>query len=71
MHADPSLVRLTPSVVTKVEAFLVIPRDHRNTVRVRLVMDRVIALFERERALLGGCVKKKKRLSPSYLKVVS
>ena len=55
-HGDPSLVRLTPSVVAKVEAFLVIPPDHRNTVRVRLVMDAVAALFERERALLGGCV---------------
>ena len=52
---DASLVRLTPSVVAKVEAFLVIPPDHRNTVRVRLVMDAVAALFERERALLGGC----------------
>jgi hypothetical protein len=38
------------------EAFLVIPPDHRNTVRVRLVMDAVTALFERERALLAGCV---------------
>jgi DNA-binding transcriptional LysR family regulator len=55
-QGDPSLVRLTPSVVTKVEVFLVIPPDHRNTVRVRLVMDAVAALFERERTLLGGCV---------------
>ena len=55
-HGDPSLVRLTPSVVAQIEAFLVIPPDHRNTVRVRLVMDAVAALFERERAFLGGCV---------------
>ena len=54
--ADASLVRLTPAVVAQVEAFLVIPPDHRNTVRVHLVMDAVTALFERERALLGGCV---------------
>jgi DNA-binding transcriptional LysR family regulator len=55
VHGDPSLLRLTPAVVARVEAFLVIPPDHRNTVRVRLVMDAVAALFERERALLGGC----------------
>jgi DNA-binding transcriptional LysR family regulator len=53
---DASLVRLTPRVVAKVEAFLVIPPDHRGTVRVRLVMDAVAALFDRERALLSGCV---------------
>lgn len=51
-----SLVRLTPSVVAQTEAFLVIPPDHRNTVRVRLVMEAVTALFERERALLAGTV---------------
>jgi DNA-binding transcriptional LysR family regulator len=55
-HADAALVRLTPAVVAQVEAFLVIPPDHRNTVRVHLVMDAVAALFERERALLAGCV---------------
>lgn len=55
-HRDASLVRLTPAVVAQVEAFLVIPPDHRNTVRVRLVMDALAALFEHERALLGGCV---------------
>jgi DNA-binding transcriptional LysR family regulator len=53
-HGNPSLVRLTPAVVAQTEAFLVIPPDHRNTVRVRLVMDAVTALFERERALLAG-----------------
>ena len=53
---NAALVRLTPSVVAHSEAFLVIPPDHRNTVRVRLVMDAVTALFERERALLAGCV---------------
>ena len=55
-HGNASLVRLTPTVVAQTEAFLVIPPDHRNTVRVRLVMDAVTALFERERALLAGCV---------------
>ena len=54
-HGNASLVRLTPSVVAQTEAFLVIPPDHRNTVRVHLVMDAVTALFERERALLAGC----------------
>lgn len=55
-HADTALVRLTKDVVAQVEAFLVIPPDHRNTLRVRLVMDAVTALFERERAMLSGCV---------------
>lgn len=55
VHGNPRLVRLTHEVVARVEAFLVIPPDHRHTVRVRLVMDAVAALFERERALLGGC----------------
>ena len=55
-HGNAALVRLTPAVVAQTEAFLVIPPDHRNTVRVRLVMDAVTALFERERALLAGSV---------------
>jgi len=55
-QGNAALVRLTPTVVAQTEAFLVIPPDHRNTVRVRLVMDAVTALFERERALLAGCV---------------
>ena len=53
-HDDTSLVRLTPVVVARVEAFLVIPPEHRGTLRVRLVMDAVTALFQRERALLEG-----------------
>jgi DNA-binding transcriptional LysR family regulator len=52
-HGDTKLVRLAP-VVTRGEAFLVIPPDHRETVRVRLVMDAVQALFARERAILEG-----------------
>jgi DNA-binding transcriptional LysR family regulator len=55
-QGNAALVRLTPSVVAHSHAYLVIPPDHRNTVRVRLVMDAVTALFERERALLAGCV---------------
>lgn len=51
-HDDPNLVRLTPAVVATAEAFLVIPPDHKNTVRVRLVMDAATELFERERTLL-------------------
>jgi len=55
-HGNAALVRITPAVVAQTEAFLVIPPDHRNVVRVRLVMDAVTALFERERAVLSGCV---------------
>jgi DNA-binding transcriptional LysR family regulator len=50
----PTLVRLTPNVVAHGEAFVVIPPDHRDTARVRLVVDALVALFERERALLEG-----------------
>ena len=57
VHGEPSLVRLTPAVVASTEAFLVIPPDHRHTVRVRLVMDAVVALFSSERALLEGWVR--------------
>lgn len=53
-EGDPGLVRLTGAVVATVEAFVVIPPDHRRTVRVRTVMDAVVALFEKERALLEG-----------------
>jgi DNA-binding transcriptional LysR family regulator len=53
-HEDRALVRMTPAVVTKVEAFLVIPPDHKETVRVRLVMDAVATLFVSQRALLEG-----------------
>ncbi len=54
VHDDASLVRLTPAVIARVEAFLVIPPEHKETVRVRLVMDAVAALFHRERAMLEG-----------------
>jgi DNA-binding transcriptional LysR family regulator len=50
----PTLVRLTPAVVAHGEAFIVIPPDHRAVARVRLVVDAVVALFDRERALLEG-----------------
>jgi DNA-binding transcriptional LysR family regulator len=50
----PGLVRLMPAVVAKSEAFVVIPPDHRDTLRVRLVMDALVSLFERERGLLEG-----------------
>jgi DNA-binding transcriptional LysR family regulator len=53
-EGDALLVRLRPSLVARGEAFLVIPPDHRETVRVRLVMDAVTALFERERKTLEG-----------------
>lgn len=51
---EPSLVRLTPSVIAKGEAFVVIPPDHRETRRVRLVMDALVAFFERERGRMEG-----------------
>ena len=54
VHGDAKLVRLAPAVVTRGEIFLVIPPDHRETLRVRLVMDAVQALFARERVVLEG-----------------
>jgi len=54
VHGDAGVVRLTPAVVARSEAFLAIPPDHRETVRVRLVMDAVQAHFAGERALLEG-----------------
>jgi DNA-binding transcriptional LysR family regulator len=53
-HGDASLVRLTPSLIARGEAFLVIPPDHRETVRVRIVMDALTALFDRERTEMEG-----------------
>jgi DNA-binding transcriptional LysR family regulator len=53
-HGDATLARLTPAIIARAEAFLVIPPDHRNTVRVRLVMDALGTLFERERTMLDG-----------------
>jgi DNA-binding transcriptional LysR family regulator len=54
VHDDAALVRLTPAVVARVEVFLVLPPEHRGTVRVRLVMEAIAALFQRERTLLEG-----------------
>lgn len=54
VHDDATLVRLTPTIFARVEAFLVIPPEHRGTLRVRLVMEAIAALFQRERALLEG-----------------
>ena len=51
---DPALVRVTPAVVASVEAFVVIPPDHRRTVRIRIVMDAIANLFEQERTVLAG-----------------
>ncbi len=51
---SPELIRLTPQVVTNTEAFLIIPPEHRDTVRVRIVMEAVAKLFEQERAMLAG-----------------
>jgi DNA-binding transcriptional LysR family regulator len=49
-----TLVRLTPAVIAQGEAFVVIPPDHRDTTRVRLVVDALVSLFDRERGLLEG-----------------
>ena len=54
VHGDAKVVRLSPAIVARGEIFLVIPPDHRETVRVRLVMEAVQALFARERAVLEG-----------------
>lgn len=56
---DGSFTRSTSAAtraaeIARIEAFLVIPPEHRETVRVRLVMDAVAALFQRERAVLEG-----------------
>jgi DNA-binding transcriptional LysR family regulator len=48
----PSLTRLTPAVVTRSEAFVVISPDHRETVRIRMVIDALAALFKRHRGQL-------------------
>jgi DNA-binding transcriptional LysR family regulator len=50
----PTLVRLTPAVVAQGEAFVVISPDHRETARVRMVVDALVALFDRERGLMSG-----------------
>jgi DNA-binding transcriptional LysR family regulator len=54
VHGMSDVVRVTPAVLATTEAFLVIPPDRRRTARVRVVMDAVTALFERERDLLAG-----------------
>jgi DNA-binding transcriptional LysR family regulator len=54
VHGMSDVVRVTPAVLATTEAFLVIRPDHRHTARVRVVMDAVTALFERERDLLAG-----------------
>ncbi len=54
VHGMRDVVRMTSAVVTSTEAFLVIAPNQRHIARVRLVMDAVAALFERERALLAG-----------------
>lgn len=51
---EPALVRLSPAIVATGELFVVIPPDHRDTRRVRVVMDAVVALFEREGARVAG-----------------
>jgi DNA-binding transcriptional LysR family regulator len=50
----PMLVRLSPAVVTRSEVFVVTPPDHRETVRVRLVIEALADLFSRHRAMLEG-----------------
>jgi len=51
---EPGLVRLTPEAVAKSEIFVVIAPSHRDTRRVRLVIDAIVAHFEREGTRIAG-----------------
>lgn len=51
---EPGLVRLTPAVVANGEVFVVIPPTHRDTRRIRVVMDHILTIFENERARFAG-----------------
>lgn len=53
---ERQLRRLTPDVLATSEVFLVIPPDHKNTVRVRVTMDHLIELFKNQADVLAGRV---------------
>lgn len=51
---EPMLRRLTPEVTANAEVFLVTAPDVQDLKRVRLVLEMVAAMFERNRALFAG-----------------
>jgi DNA-binding transcriptional LysR family regulator len=51
---EPSLRRMTPEVTANNEVFLVTAPDLQGLKRVRLVLESVAALFDRNRALFAG-----------------
>ena len=51
---EPMLRRLTPEVTANAEVFLVTAPDVQELKRVRLVLEMVAAMFERNRALFAG-----------------
>jgi DNA-binding transcriptional LysR family regulator len=51
---EPSLRRMTPEVTANAEVFLVTAPDLQNLKRIRLVLDSVAAVFDRNRTLLAG-----------------
>jgi DNA-binding transcriptional LysR family regulator len=53
---EPGLVRLAPTAVATSEIFVVIPPSHRDTRRVRLVIDAIVSYFEREGGRIAGMV---------------
>lgn len=55
-EGEPRLRRLTPDVLARTQVFLVIPPDHKHTVRVRVTMDHLVEVFARSTAVLGGRV---------------
>ena len=52
--ADASLDRLTPQLLGKSEAFIVMAPDNKGVTRIRVVCDALANVFARERALLSG-----------------
>jgi DNA-binding transcriptional LysR family regulator len=51
---EARLRRLSPDVVAITEMFLVIPPDHKNTARVRVTLDHLVAHFDTHRDMLCG-----------------
>jgi DNA-binding transcriptional LysR family regulator len=53
-EGERGLRRLTPDVLARAELFMVIPPDHKNTVRVRVTMDHLVERFTRHGDMLAG-----------------
>lgn len=51
---EPSLRRMTPEVIANNEVFLVIAPDLQDLKRIRVVLESVAAVFDRNRALFAG-----------------